>query len=417
MQLKGISITIKGRLSGLRAVHVRWMVSGGAIRVLSGFIANLVLVRFISPEEFGRFALVLASIGIVFAFHPFRIYNQILRIKESEFDEDTQQLYFSVLIQQSFVFGLIALGVVNSTSLRSMWSLLLLGSIVLNHFTQNVKGFFERKMPYKRLAVIETAALVGGHLLSIIIAVSWAGAAALYVREAFAAISSLVLLWLMGGLVWHKVRMISLFEWRSLFKQGSGIWLDATLEAVFHRSFSIIAFMVGGVRGAGFFFQAQRLATFPHLLLTPVVSRMALNWFSHEENSKLRWKSMQKLLVYVAIPTALAALVVLFCADIFIPFLFGESWIPVISILKNMSGYIIFISLFTILQMYFIATHNISRLIVGRVVQILVLAIVPALTYAGIQTSVASFGLSLSFAFMSAFIMCFILVWLYERRV
>jgi len=63
----------------------------------------------------------------------------------------------------------------------------------------------------------------------------------------------------------------------------------------------------GGERAAGFFFQALRLANLPQKILSPLVDRVAGNWFSRTEQRDERRKGRDKLLLILAAPLALGA--------------------------------------------------------------------------------------------------------------
>lgn len=405
--------SLKEKLSRPKMVHARWMVSGGAIRVIVAFGGNLVLVRFISPEGFGEFALVMATIGLLLAFHPLRLQTQIIRVQEHAFDAATRQLYFSALVHEVVLLGSAALFWLYLVGLWRLWSLLLLASMLLNHFTNNVRAFYERKSPYRRLAVVETGAHLGGYIAAIVLAVGGLGAGALFIREAVVALGTFAFLGLIGGLTWYKVRLIRLTEWRELLRQVRGIWLDGVLENSLQRLLIIMATIIGGTQGAGYFFQAHRLANLPHQLLSPVVGRLSLNWFSRVEADSIRRNNRRRLLRYAVWATSLAALAAVLFAEPVIPVLFGPNWIPVIPILKYLSGYIMFISLFAILKMYFIATQDTRNLLAARIVQYLFLAGVPLLYGLGYQVGVASLGLGLSLAFTASFVVS---LWLVHVR-
>jgi O-antigen/teichoic acid export membrane protein len=90
------------------AVDSQWMLSSGLFRAAIAFGSNLVLVRFLLPEEFGTFALRLATASLVLSVVSLRTGTQVIRLNEAEVAEGGLSLYWNVLIQETAVAGLLA---------------------------------------------------------------------------------------------------------------------------------------------------------------------------------------------------------------------------------------------------------------------------------------------------------------------
>ncbi len=343
-----------------------FLVTGQAMQAFVAFGVNLVLVRFLLPEDFGRFALVMAAASIVFSVLSARTDILVIRATDRQLSDRAKDLYFSILAMEMVPSCLvIALWIVFSDPSNSWnWGLVL--ALGVRHWSQQNRAYFERTMPYRKLALIETGAAVASHLLALGLVLGGVGWRVLYVREYFLAFSGLAGLWWVGGLTLRRLRLPSGAEWRSVFKEARGIWLDGILEGSFQRFTILLAGLLGGERLAGFFFQAQRLAIVPNQFLAPIVSRVAANWFGRTEDAGRKRAGRNRLLIGAALPLIFGGVLTLFFADPVVPWLFGAEWARSADLLAAMSGVVIFLSLFEILKAYCWSTHRIPALLLGR---------------------------------------------------
>ncbi len=376
------------------------LVSGQAVQALVAFGVNLVLVRYLKPEEFGRFALALAGVALVYAILSLRINVLIIRSSEARFDAAAQDRYFTAMTLETLVAGAAAFGWLAVTGTADRWAMALIVALGVRHWVHTNTAFFERAMPYRKLALIETGSATAGHLVALGLILTGAGWTTLYIREFFLTAAGLVGLAAVGGLTFRRLRPLSGIEWRQLFGEARGVWLDGVLENSFQRFVILVAGLLGGERTVGFFFQAQRLATVPHQFLAPVLGRVAANWFGRTEDSEARRAGRNRILLAAAGPLAAVSLLGVAFADPLIPWLFGEPWRPAADLFAAMCGMVLFISLFEVLKVYCWSTERTGPLLAGRVVQYLgCLVPVAAINVLALPGGLAlSLGLSLAYA-------------------
>ena len=94
----------------------------------------------------------------------------------------------------------------------------------------------------------------------------------------------------------------------------------------FERMPVLLADVFGSERGAGLFFQARRIAGFPHQLLGPLADRLGYNWFSRAESTVARRRSLIRVLVVVTVPLLFAAAAAVTLGGLIVPWIFGEEW-------------------------------------------------------------------------------------------
>lgn len=357
---------------------------GQVVQIVVAFAANLVLVRYIAPEGFGRFAIILATASLIVSVVSIRVNALIIRVPDGELTRALEERYFSYLTLETILALIVGMLWIALAGNSGAWEFGLVALVCFQHWINQNKSFFERGMPYVRLGLIETGCSVIAHIATVLIAVAGAGVVALYCRELILTAAMFVSLAVTGGLTWRRLRWLSLSEWTSVIREGRGIWLDAVLEASYQRVAILLAAFIGGDRGAGLFFQAQRLAILPHQLLSPLVSRIVINQFGREKQPGRRRTLRNRYLMMLAPVLALAAFVTILFADPVVPWVFGSDWTEAAGLLAALTGVIMFASLFEVLKSYCFITQSMRTLFLGRAMQYLALGVLPILLAAGL---------------------------------
>ena len=386
------------------------LVSGQALQAVVAFAANLVLVRYLAPEEFGRFALILAGASIGYSLFSFQTNVLIIRAQERDFDNYAKDRYFSVLTAETVIAWLILSGWLVAAGTADSLSISLVTALGLRHWIDHNKAYFERGMPYRKLALVETAISLAAHGLAVALVFVGVGWTVLFIREIFIAFAGVVLFGAVGALTLRRLRLLSFGEVRSLVREARGIWLDFVLEGSFQRLTILFAGTLGGDRIAGLFFQAQRLALVPHQFLAPLVSRMAANWFGRIEDAERRLRGRNILLGVTSIPLLVAAVATYLFADPIVPWLFGSSWQRPADLFAAMAGVVAFLSLFEILRAYAVITHRLGRLIVARVAQYIGLMAFATAAFTGAMAADVALSIGLSAAYLAAFVILLVLL-------
>lgn len=375
-----------------------WMLSGGLVQSAIAFGANLVLVRHIAPEGFGRFALLLASVSLVLAVLSLRT-GQLLIREAGELSQPRRELFVNALYQETLLCGLLSLVWIWLSGSLDLAAGALLAALLLAHLQSNLKALFERSMAYRQLSLLESGSQLAGHGLAVALVLAGAGAAALYVRELAFALLGLIGLASLRALPRVKWRWLRPSEWRELAGEAKDLWLDGALESGFARALVLAAGAIGGTVGAGLFFQAHRLAMVPNQILAPLAARLAFNWFSRAEDQATRRAGRRRLMWTLAGPLVLLGLATVLLADPVVPWLLGDRWTAVAPLLVTMVGCVVGMSLFATAKMEILAARRGRILIAARLGQFTGLAIGLALAALAPDLGVRAVGIGLSLAF------------------
>jgi len=387
-----------------------FLVGGQIIQAVVGFGVNLVLVRYLAPEEFGRFAIILAGAALVYSILSLRTETMVIRVSVDQLTDGAKDRYFgAALIETVLATSVICIWMM-VTSSSGNWEIGLVLAIGLRHWMFQNKAFFERTMPYRKLALIETLVATASHFVALGLVLCGVGWSVLFIREIFLSIAGLLGIWAIGGLSLRKFKFPSLADWQLLFNEARGMWLDAALENGLARLTILFVGLLGGDRTAGFFFQALRLANLPNQVLSPIVSRVAGTWFGRTEDRTIRRKGRDKLLLVIAAPLALGAGLTVAFADPVIPWMFGVEWSRTVELMIGLSGFMFFLSLFEVLKSYCWFARHMRWMLIGRIFQYIGVAIPVYAATTNVMAGDMAMAIGQSVAYGLAFVVVFALL-------
>lgn len=353
-----------------------WMLmSSNVAQAIAGFASQLVLMRLLGPQEFGGFAVALAGAGLVQVVLSPRLGVLVICARDTEYTEEFRQRLYSAMAIEALACLVAMVAWLALTGLASVWSLLLAATLTAAHWLNSVTLFYERGLPYRDIAVLETGSQLAGHGLAVALVLAGAGVATLYLREAAMVILRGALLCWLGAIPRWRLHWVTWAEWRSLLAQARVPWLDGIAEGAFQRLMVLTINALAGWHGAGLFFQAQRLALVPHQILSPMVVRLAGNLFARMEETTPRRRTLAHVLVTVSLPLASAAAIAWAFGEPLVPLVFGSGWAEAGPVLAAMAGSIFTFSLFELARSYCLARRLHRLLLAGRAVQYATLGI------------------------------------------
>ena len=393
-----------------------FLLSGQIIQVFVSFGSNLILVRYLFPEDFGRFAMILAVAIIVLSIFSLNIRTMIIRTSSNLYSDSLKDVYFSVILYETIFSFIVLLSWLTVFETLDGWEISLVIALSIRHWLNSNVSFFERQMPYRELALVETLSVVFGHSCALLMIFNGFGRETLFIREVTLTLLGGLGLLFVNGITLRKLVPFWKIPWVNIFSQSRGLWLDTILESSFNRIVIISIYLLGGERAAGFFFQAQRLAGVPLQIFSPIFTRIAAVWFGRAEERWERKRGRNKLLYLSAVPLIFCGIVCFLIADDVVPFLFGENWLRSGQLLSLMAGVVVFHSLFEILKAYCWQTRQMRWLLIGRVSQYIGYGLPMILVVQGILSGEVALALGQSFAFFLSFMTVLLLLENSERN-
>ncbi len=374
---------------------------GAVAQALAGFLAQLVLMRLLFPEDFGRFALILAGCGLVQTILSLRLNVLIIRLPDAEMTPERVSLYRAALVWESVASLVVTLVWMGLAGLMAPDALALVAALALTQWTSQVVIFYERRMAYGRITLVETGSQMLGHGVAVALILLGSGAVTLYVREAVVALCRLAAYARIGALSPPAWRLPRREDLRFLAGEVRIYWLEGVSEGGFARLVVLCSGAVAGSHGTGLLAQSQRLALIPHQLISPVMSRLSVNAFSRADAGQKR-RLLALLLSGALASLGVAALLAVAFADPVVPFLFGEHWRPAAAILAAMAGVVVFFPTFELLRGYCFALGLVKSIMWARIAQYAAFLLGAGLAWSGAEP-VSILALALSAAYGAAF--------------
>jgi O-antigen/teichoic acid export membrane protein len=393
-----------------------FLLNGQILQAAASFGVNLVLVRYLLPEEFGHFALIMAGAVLVYAVFSLRFDVLIIRASDEYFTKHRQDIYFNASILETLLSSALLVGWLIFFDDMGAWEIGLITALGIRHWTGYNKAFYERTMPFRKLAVLETLVSLGGSVVALVFLYFGFGANILYIREFFLSFAGLIGLWWIGGLAIRRISFPRLVDWKNLLLEIRGIWLDGMLENSFNRIVILLVGFLGGERTVGFFVQAQRLSMVPGQLIGPVIIRVAGNWFSRVEDRQKRRDARDKLLMVLALPMSIMGGLCYFFADPVVPWLFGEGWRRSAELFGAMCGVVVFINLFELLRTYCWVSRHVRWMLFGRIALYIGCLLPAGAAYQGWIGGGIALSVGLSISYMFGFALVFALLKIAEQK-
>ena len=367
-------------------------------------------MRILSPEDYGRFAVVSANVGLVATFINFKTPDVVLQASEKDIKGELPARVGTAIVLESVLVALGGVGVLYLFDLLVAGAFIVLAHTLFTTWLNTEIRLFERGFDYRTITALEILAYITAYALTVLGAVWGFGAIVLYLRGALNAVCIAVGLWYLGALGSFPVRWLEVEEWKSWFHRVGGFWGDSILAQSFSRLLILIAGAIGTEATTGLFFQARRLARVPHQLFAPVMNRLVLNHLSRQIPSERRTHLRDILLGLVALLCPVVVMIWQF-GDPVIPFLFGEDWGPVVPMLLLMAGVIVGKSTLDAVKVYCMSGNNMTRfLIAGRGGQYAGLAVGLLVMYVLGTSAGSGLSFALSLAFVVGTILSYLLV-------
>ena len=389
----------------IRAVGRTGVVSNGIIltagamaQAAVGVGAQLILMRLLVPDAFGNFATILAGTSLAQVILSLRLNILIIRVTDAEL-EAKRDCFQAALVWETAAAAAVTLIWLAGAGLLTAYALVVVASLAIGQWTNQMVAFYERTMAYRRMVAVETGSQLVGHLTAVALVFAGFGAASLYLRELTVALMRLGAFSRIGALARPRFRLPRRHELNALIGDVRELWIDGVMEGGFARLIVLVAAFFGGPHGAGIFVQSQRLAIVPHQVLAPVVLRMSANLFSRIGDAAARHRLLVKMLLLTLICLVPAAGLTVAFADPVLPLGLGEQWRPAADVLVAMIGVIVFFPAFELLRAYCLTQRRTGLVLGGRVVQYAVFLIAAALAVRGSDPIwILASGLSAAYA-------------------
>lgn len=362
-----------------------WLLGSSYWTLAFGFVANIFLMRLLTPQVYGEFALGMffytlfqlrGKLGLNFAF-----------AQQKAVTGETVGTLFTLDVLLGLGGLLLTLA---ATPLLLYWgysqSVLIVALVMaLLAFLESFLAVFgvvlETNLHFRPVSIISSVVMPLSYIPAFLLAMGDAKQYSLLAQAvAFSVLGQII------GLFYILYALRPLFQLRWQYRSalaveylrfGATTGIGAFIAGQVTQLDNFILGTLSGTTALGYYDRAYRIAQWPALLLNAVIARAAVFTYSQlrDDHERLQRSSTMMLWISanVAIPVALALFV---SAPDLVLLLFGAQWLPVVPILRILLLVSVVRPLWENLGALFIGVGRPRRIIEVSIVQLVVLAVV-----------------------------------------
>jgi PST family polysaccharide transporter len=331
-----------------------------AVTIVLGFTRSVLLMRMLSPDDYGVFSLALFFVTILIPFSVLGIDMALIQKKTPQTGDFST--HFSLRLGLSIT--LLIFGLLLSPLLRKIYAdqvmvvdvflvLLVFNIIQASSSTPNL--ILRREMRFGVLAAINLSASLAMTIVAPLLAFLGAGIWSLVAELA----TSQIIRWIGFWLVlrpWSISFQFILEKARSLIKFGSHVLSSQVLGIGLDRFDDFWTGTYLGSTALGYYSRAYDMAQYPmRILATPLTNVFFPTYASIQDDKDMLSKAFFRSSSFLVRVGFLFTVVLMATAKEFTLILFGEKWLPIVPIFQLMLIYVLLNPLY----------ENLSYLVVG----------------------------------------------------
>lgn len=324
-------------LSRSLLINTLWSFIGRFGYITVGLISNIILVRLLSPKEFGQISIVMFFISIAAVLIESGLSGALVR-KEHTTEIDYSTVFIFNLVMSTILAVLLLMTSNNIASYYNdpeLTNLLKLSSLVLIinalRIIQTVKLI--KALKFKVKSLYEVISIVIGSLVGIYAATQGAGALSLVLQQISTAFTLTLLFWYFGGSI--NTFNFSIDSFRQVYKFGVNTTVSSVISRVFDNSYQLVLAKYFSISQSGYFYQAKKLQEIPVGVLQSSVLGVVYATLSRLQSDKASFNELYFIIVKsFTISIALVCMIIFYYADFIVEILYGKEWLTSSQYLK-----------------------------------------------------------------------------------
>lgn len=299
----------------------------GSLLIL--FIANVILARELSPDDFGLVGMLMVFILLSQILIDGGLGNALIQRKKLT-DTDCSTVFYSNIVVAAICYVALYLAAESIAGFYRQPSLVemirILGLVVVcDAFGVVQNSLLMKSINFKTITIIKVGAALVSTVSAIVAAYCGLGVWSLVIQYLANSVIKSVMLWATAS--WMPTFTFSMQSFRGLFGFGSKLLLANLLSEGYRHLQVLIIGKFFPVREVGYYTQAKHLQDVPVTTVFTIVNQVTFPVFSKLQNDKEQLvrglRRSLKILTFLNFPV-MACLVVI--AEPVFMLLFGEKW-------------------------------------------------------------------------------------------
>ena len=301
------------------------------------FVVQIVLARFLLPEEYGMIAFLAVFIALANIFVTSGLNTALIQKKDVDSVDFSSIFYISFLVATLlyitlfFVSPYIASFYEEPELMRVLRILAL--TLFPGAFNSIQKAYIARNMMFKKLFFSSFVATIISGVIGIVLAYHDFGVWALTVHQLVRQVTIVIILFFI--VEWRPRLIFSFKRFKSLFSYGSKLLVSSLLDTLYNNISILIIGRWYDTKMLGFFHKGQQ---FPSILMNNIdgsIQSVIFPALSIYQDDKKKVKKIAKRALqtssFITFPMMVGLAVV---AEILISLLLTEAWLPAVPFLQ-----------------------------------------------------------------------------------
>ncbi|MCK9617653.1 MAG: lipopolysaccharide biosynthesis protein [Lentimicrobiaceae bacterium] len=294
------------------------------------FIANLILARILSPEDFGCIGILTVFIAIAGIFVDSGFGAALIQ-KKNPSQEDYSTIFYLNLTISVILYLILfycAPAIARFYEIPSLSNLLKVLSIILflNSFSIIQDNQLRKQLNFRLLSIVYLVSAIIGAVCGIASAYLGYGVWSLVINGLVNAFFRSVLLW--GFSKWYPLFVFSKQSMKELFAFGGFIFANSLVYTLRNNIQALIIGKLFLSRDLGFYVQARKLEEIPTNSISGIIQQVTFPVYSKIQDDKEKLKFAQqksvKSLAYICFPIYVLLIVI---ANSLFELLFTTKWL------------------------------------------------------------------------------------------
>lgn len=294
------------------------------------FVANIILARLLTPDDYGCIGLLTIFIVVAESFVYGGFASALIQKKSPTQVDYSTVFYWNIFVSLIFyvILYIVAPYIGDFYNIPLLSDVLRVQGIIIfiHAFSIIQLNLLRKQLLFKKLSFIQIISTTLSVIIAIVLAYQGCQVWALVVQQLLCAFITTVILWYSSN--WRPIFCFSLKSFKELFGYGSYLLLSDLLNNIYDNIQGLLIGRKYSSIDMGFYTQARKLETVPTQSISYVVGQVTFPVFAKLQNDKQQLyvavRKSIRLMNYLNFPLMILMIVV---ADSLFIVLFSEKWI------------------------------------------------------------------------------------------
>lgn len=297
--------------------------------LILSFIANMVLARLLTPDEFGCIAMLSIFIVIADTFMDSGLGSAIIQKKDATDIDFSTVFYFNLAIAFILYCGLF----IAAPAIARFYNIPLLSAVlraeglilIINSFSVVQTAVLRKQMQFKQLTIAILIATIVGVTVAIYMANKGYGVWSLVAQMLVTSLVRGIMLWILSH--WKPHIVFSRESFKQLFGFGSFIFLSNLLNNIGNNIQGLIIGKAFNAGILGYYAQARKLEEIASTSLSGVIDQVTYPALAKKQQDLQAMvyviRKLIKMIAFISFPLMVFLAI---GGDVLIPLCYGEKW-------------------------------------------------------------------------------------------